>query len=146
MLQTFFELHGKKYKIKYQKVDTSNGELYQGMVFSDNIIGFSYVKANDESFIFDNEFLDKQYRDLIVDVIEKKEKHLNKKSWWYYHIRYPTHKSSKASHSFSHCIISASMQKASIISNAIETSFHDPVTTLSTVQVKNPQIIPSVIE
>jgi hypothetical protein len=80
MLQTFFELHGKKYKIKYQKVDTNNGELYQGMVFSDNIIGFSYIKTNDESVIFDNEFLDKQYRDLIVDVIEKKEKHLNNRS------------------------------------------------------------------
>jgi len=74
MVLTFFEFEGKKYKLKYQRVPTTEGELYQGILFLQNIIGFSYVKANDNSISFDNEFLNKAYRDLIVDVIEQREK------------------------------------------------------------------------
>jgi hypothetical protein len=73
MLQTFFEFQGKKYKIKYQKIHTENGELCQGMIFSENVIGFSYL-INGKSVLFDNDFLNKQYRDLIIHVIEIKEK------------------------------------------------------------------------
>jgi hypothetical protein len=78
MVQTFFEFEGRKYKLKYQRISTTEGELYQGILFLQNIIGFSYVKANDNSILFDNEFLNKAYRDLIVHVIEQKEKKFEK--------------------------------------------------------------------
>jgi hypothetical protein len=73
MVQTFFELLGKKYKLKYQKVQTKEGELYQGILFLQNPLGFSYLKKIDQSILFDSDFLDKNYRDLIVQIIEERE-------------------------------------------------------------------------
>ncbi len=74
MVQTFFEYQGNKYKLKYQKISTAEGDIYQGMIFLKSVIGFSYLKAPDKPILFDNEFLDQQYRDLIVNVIEYKER------------------------------------------------------------------------
>lgn len=74
MVQTFFELKGKTYKIKYQKVYVDGGELYQGIIFVDMPIGFSFVIKEDKTVIFDNGLIDKKVQNIIIKVIEGREK------------------------------------------------------------------------
>jgi len=79
MVRTFFEIEGKMFKLKYQRVNTSEGILYQGIIFIQKAIGFSYIVRTDNTVVFDNDFIDKGIRNIIIDVIEKKERKINRK-------------------------------------------------------------------
>lgn len=79
MVQTLFEIDGEHYKLKYQKVNTVDGELYQGIIFFKDPIGFSYVIREDRSIFFENKFLYKDFQQLIISVIEKKERKIKQK-------------------------------------------------------------------
>lgn len=74
MVETFFEIEGEHYKLKYQKVKTTEGELYQGILFFKNAIGFSYTMHKDKSTSFDNKFLNEDFQKVIIAAITKQEK------------------------------------------------------------------------
>ena len=74
MIQTFFEIEGEHYKLKYQRIKTDDGELYQGILFFKNAIAFSYTVKKDKTIFFDNKLLDENFQKLIVKVIERREK------------------------------------------------------------------------
>ena len=79
MVQTFFEIDGERYKLKYQKLNTEEGELYQGILFLENAIGFSYLIREDQTILFDNDFIDKNFQHLIIRIIEHREKRIKLK-------------------------------------------------------------------
>jgi hypothetical protein len=74
MVETIFEIEGAAYKLKYQKTKTDEGELYQGIIFLKKAIGFSYIVRKDKTIFFDNTFIDKSFRDIIIRVIDQKER------------------------------------------------------------------------
>ena len=74
MVQAFFETEGERYKLKYQKVETTDGQLYQGILFLKTAIGFSYIMHKDKSISFDNKFLSEDLQKVIIAAIAKSEK------------------------------------------------------------------------
>jgi hypothetical protein len=73
MVQIYVESKGERYKLKYQKINNEIGQLYQGILFLKDPIGFSYIVKSDKSILFDNKFLDKHLRELIIRSIEYNE-------------------------------------------------------------------------
>jgi hypothetical protein len=73
MLETNCEIYGMRYKLKYQKTHTTDGELYKGILFLKNAFGFSYKILSNKTILFDPSFTDQSRKDAIIKAIRNKE-------------------------------------------------------------------------
>lgn len=60
--------------LKYLKINTVNGALYQGILLAKTYIGFSFRRTKDRKIVFENENITQNVKDAIVIAIKENEK------------------------------------------------------------------------